>query len=138
MIANGLDTCGNMRSHGREHLSLPRFRLACERGSLLQAEAAARELGRLGLDDALRLVLLFRREGDARFEAAAVRFIGRVLVECPGLSLENVDALVDGLSELDGIAPEVARSRAALALNTAGLPHAAKYIASSADLRSTP
>jgi hypothetical protein len=113
---------------------LPRFRVACERGSLLQAEAAARELGRLGLDDALRLVLLYLREGDRRFEPAAVRFIGRVLVECPGLSFENVDALLDGLSELDGIAPQVARSRAALALTAAGLPHAAKYIASAADL----
>ena len=113
---------------------LPRFRMACERGSLIQAEAAARELGRLGLEDALRMVLLFHREGDRRYEAAAVRFIGRVLVECPGLSFENADSLLEGLSELDGIAPAVARSRVALGLNAAGLPHAAKYIASSADL----
>jgi hypothetical protein len=100
----------------------------------LQAEAAARELGRLGLEDALRLVLLYHREGDRRFEPAAVRFLGRVLVECPGLTFETVDALLDGLSELNGISPDVARSRAALGLTAAGLPKAAKYIASSADL----
>jgi hypothetical protein len=40
----------------------------------LQAEAAARELGRLDLEDALRLVLLFHRAGDRRFEPAAVRY----------------------------------------------------------------
>lgn len=113
---------------------LPRFRAAIERGSLIQADAAARELGRLGLDDALRLVLLYRRVGDHRFESAAVRFIGRVLLECPGLSFENVGALLDGLSELDGIAPEVARGRVALALQAAGLREAARYVASSADL----
>ena len=113
---------------------LPRFRLACERGSLLQAEATARELGGLGLEDALRLVLLYHREGDRRYEPAAIRFIGRVLTECRGLSFENADALLDGLAELDGVAPDVARSRVALALNAAGLRDGAKYIASSADL----
>lgn len=91
---------------------LPRFRMAVKRGSLIQAEAAARELRRLELEDVLRLVLLYRRVGDPRFERAAVRFIGRVLVECRGLTFETADTLLEGLSELDGIAPEVARSRA--------------------------
>jgi hypothetical protein len=120
-----------MGAHGSP---LPRFRRAIEHGSLIQAEAAARELGRLDLDDALRLVLLLRRRGDPRFERAAVRFIGRVLAEHPGLGFELADTLLDGLSELDGPAPNVARSRTALALRAAGLIGAAEYVARSEDL----
>jgi hypothetical protein len=115
---------------------LPRFRMAVKHGSLLQAEAAARELRRLELEDVLRLVLLYRRVGDPRFERAAVRFIGRVLVECRGLTFETADTLLEGLSELDGIAPEVARSRLSLALRSAGLRAAADYLASSSDVAS--
>jgi hypothetical protein len=116
---------------------LPRFRMAVEHGSLLQAEAAARELGGLGLEDALRLILLMHREGDRRYERAALRFIGRVLSERPGLNFAQADALLDGLSELDGIAPNVARARIAAALDAAGLEAAAKYVASSDDLAAT-
>ncbi|MGH2986241.1 MAG: hypothetical protein ACRDLO_06100, partial [Solirubrobacterales bacterium] len=65
---------------------------------------------------------------------AAVRFLGRVLVECPGLTFELADTLLGGLAELDGIAPEVARSRVALALRAGGLVEASRYVASSADL----
>jgi hypothetical protein len=120
-----------MGAHGSP---LPRFRRAVEHGSLIQAEAAARELGRLDLDDALRLVLLFRREGDRRFERAAVRFIGRVLAERPGLGFELADTLLRGLSELDGPASNVARSRIALALRAAGLIATAAYVARGEDL----
>jgi hypothetical protein len=59
-----------------------------------------------------------------------------VLVERPGLTFETADSLLDGLSELGGIAPDVARSRAALALEAAGLTGGARYIASGADLTS--
>lgn len=113
---------------------LPRFRAAIERGSLIQAEAAARELGGLQLDDALRLVLLLHREHDGRYERAAVRFLGRVLSEHPGIGFTLADTLLDGLSELDGPAADVARSRMALALRAAGLPNAANYVAKASDL----
>jgi len=113
---------------------LPRFRRAVARGSLLQAEAAARELGRIELDDALRLLLLLLRDNDPRFERAALRFMGRVLAERPAMTFELADTLLDGLSELNGVSPDVARSRVALALRAAGLDEAAAYISSGADV----
>jgi hypothetical protein len=123
-----------MRSMDAASSALPRFRAAIERGSLIQAEAAARELGGLGLDDALRLLLLLRRERDGRYERAAVRFLGRVLSERPGIGFTLADTLLDGLSELDGPAADVARSRIALALRAAQLVSAADYVAKAKDL----
>lgn len=123
-----------MRSVGSATSPLPRFRAAIERGSLIQAEAAARELGGLELDDALRLLLLLHRERDERYERAAVRFLGRVLSEYPGVGFTLADTLLDGLSELDGPASDVARSRIALALRAAGLAAAADYVAKAKDL----
>ena len=43
------------------------FQRAIERGNLLSAETAARQLGRLTLADALRLTLLIREEAPERF-----------------------------------------------------------------------
>jgi hypothetical protein len=57
------------------------FRRAVERGNLPMALVTARELGRLTLDDALALTALLARLGDARFEPAAVRWLGRLAVE---------------------------------------------------------
>jgi hypothetical protein len=54
---------------------------AIQRGHLLAAETAARELGSLSLSDALSLVLLYEREGDEKFERAARRWIRRVQIE---------------------------------------------------------
>jgi hypothetical protein len=127
-----------MCSMGSASSPLPRFRAAIERGSLMQAEAVARELGSLGLDDALRLLLLLHRERDERYERAAVRFLGRVLSEHPDMGFTLADTLLDGLSELDGPAADVARSRVALALRGAGLPHAADYVARGIDLTAVP
>lgn len=124
----------NMRSMSANSSPLPRFRRAIEVGSVLQAEAAARELGSLDLDDALRLLLLLHRERDERYERAAVRFLGRVLSERPGIGFTLADTLLDGLSELDGPAADVARSRIALALRGAHLAHAADYVAKAKDL----
>jgi hypothetical protein len=111
-----------------------RFQRAVEAGGLLQAEAAAREIGRLDLDDALRLLLLLHRFRDPRYERAAVRFLGRVLTERQGLGFELAATLLDGLSELDGPARDVARSRISLALHAAGLTHTADYVSRGEDL----
>jgi len=113
---------------------LLRFRRAVERRSLLQAEAAARELDCLNLEDALRFVLLLRQQGDRRYERAAVRFCGRVLAERRAVGFELAEALLGGFVDLDGIAPEVARSGLSLALEGAGVEHAARYVASSEDV----
>jgi hypothetical protein len=44
-------------------------------------DAAARELHHVGLDDALRVLLVFAERGDTRFERAATRFAARVMLE---------------------------------------------------------
>jgi len=51
------------------------------RKSLLNAELAAREIGRLDLEDALSLVLLYAAADDPRFDRAATRWVGRFCVE---------------------------------------------------------
>lgn len=57
------------------------FQHACERGNVLMALSLARELGDVSLEDALSLTELLARAGDERFDAAAVRFLGRVAAE---------------------------------------------------------
>jgi hypothetical protein len=58
------------------------FQKACERGNVLMALAAAAELPKpLSLEYALILTELFARVGDARFDAAAVRWLGRLIEE---------------------------------------------------------
>ena len=56
-----------------------RFKRAIAAQSATNAWAAAFELPRLDLDDALRLVLVLR--GDPRYDSAAVRFLARLLIE---------------------------------------------------------
>jgi len=50
-------------------------------------EAAAAELPRIGLDDALVILLVLAQANDPRFDRAAARWVGRLLTETPvGLS----------------------------------------------------
>jgi hypothetical protein len=58
-----------------------RFHRALERQELSEALAAAAELPQVRLDDALELVILMARDRDRRFDRAAARWIGRLLVE---------------------------------------------------------
>jgi hypothetical protein len=81
-----------------EHTFLPKgslhahFQRSIERGHLLSAETAARQLPKpIALADALALLLLIAVEDPARYSRAAARWHGRFVVEC-GLSLED-DAL---------------------------------------------
>ena len=45
--------------------------------------AAAAELQRVRLDDALEILILMARERDPRFDRAAARWVGRLLAENP-------------------------------------------------------
>jgi len=111
---------------GADAHPLARFRRALGAGSLAQAEAAARELGQLEDEDALRLLLLLFKEGDGRYERAAVRFLGRVLATHPGIGFVGAGDLLSGLKELGGPNHLVARSRIASGLRQAGLKRAAE------------
>lgn len=64
------------------------------------AELAAREMGSLGLQEALSLVCLYAVAGDAKFEAAAVRWLVRLAVEKREVRLGTVQLAAAALSEL--------------------------------------
>jgi hypothetical protein len=58
------------------------FKRALERGSLPVAEAAARELPRVSLADALELTILVARKDPRRHPRVAARWLLRYLEEC--------------------------------------------------------
>jgi hypothetical protein len=57
------------------------FRTAIERENLLLAEATARELGRIGLDESLALTALVAEKDPDRRSRFAVRWLRRLLEE---------------------------------------------------------
>jgi hypothetical protein len=59
------------------------FRRALDVRSVMQAESAAREMGRLGLLDALDYLALRASEAPDRFDRAARKWCGRLVVEPP-------------------------------------------------------
>ena len=64
-----------------------RFRRAVERGNLIGAESAVRELQRVSLADALDYVDLLAQREPQRFERAAIRWHSRLEREYAGLTL---------------------------------------------------
>ena len=56
------------------------FKRALETGNLTIVRAAAAELPRINLDDALRICALYRSD-PARYEAAVIRWVGRLCLE---------------------------------------------------------
>src|ERR1044071_523082 len=85
-----------MGAAGSTHAGFVR---ACERGNALMALTLARELGQLSLEDALALTEVLARAGDARFDAAAARFVGR-LVDERKPSLAGLRLAVEALTAL--------------------------------------
>ena len=77
-----------------------RFRRALETGNELLVIAAAKELPRIGLEDALRICLVLR-DGDAeRYERAAVRWLGRFALEAQSVTIEALRRAADALDAL--------------------------------------
>jgi hypothetical protein len=58
-----------------------RFRHALLTKNVIVVYAAARDVGHLSLEDALRLLVLLAEKRDERFERAAARFAARVTTE---------------------------------------------------------
>ena len=58
-----------------------RFRRALLTKNVRQIDAAARELQHVGLEDALRILVVMAEKHDDRFERAAARFAARVTTE---------------------------------------------------------
>jgi hypothetical protein len=80
--------------------------------NLFLAETAAFGMGGLSLEDALALVVLYAEAEDDKFEKAAVRWLGRLLLEHP-MPLALAARCVELVAELRG--PEAERAAGALA-----------------------
>jgi hypothetical protein len=76
-----------MTSEGRPYA---RFRRALDVRSVVQAETAARELGRLGLNDALDYLVLLAAEAPDRYDRAARKWLARLLAESPALMADDI------------------------------------------------
>ena len=105
-----------------------RFSRSLENGSLTNALAAARELGRLGVTDALRLTLLVADKEPARFERTALRWFSLYCHEHPDVRLDEARAVLAALAMLrTERAPAAARALAEL-LDRRGLEQASRTL----------
>lgn len=83
-----------------------RFRRALATGNELLVLAAARELPRIGLEDALRVCLVLRDGERDRYERAAVRWLGRFALEARDVTIDALRAAADALDTLPERPPE--------------------------------
>ncbi len=79
-----------------------RFRRALDTGNPTLVLAAAAELGRVDLADALAIVLVLLDGSSPRYDRAAVRWHGRLCLEVPGLSLQDAGLALAALQALPG------------------------------------
>jgi hypothetical protein len=91
-----------------------RFRRALEIGNEQLVLAAAYELPRVGLDDALRICLVIRDGDPERYERAAVRWLGRFALEARAVTIVALRAAADALDVLPERAPEAMEQLQAL------------------------
>ena len=76
------------------------FQRAVQQGNVMRAEAAARQLGQLQLDQALRLLFLYAEKEPIKFKRAALRWLGRYVTEGRAVSLLKTQLALVALSEL--------------------------------------
>lgn len=94
-----------MGNAGHPHARLQR---ALDREDLPGAHAAARDLGKVSLPDAFRLLLLIEKKAGDKFERAAVRFVGRFATETPTLNLHELQMLAGAIGALQSFGPHLA------------------------------
>ena len=83
-----------------------------DRGDLPGVRAAAAEVDRIPLGVALRMLALIAQKQPDLYEQAAVRWLGRLLLEQPGVSLDDAGvalAALDQLEDRPGTAEVLAR-----------------------------
>jgi len=79
-----------------------RFRRALDTGNPTLVLAAASELGRVGLADALAICLVLLDGGSPRYDRAAVRWHARHCLEAPALGLRDAGLVLHALEVLRG------------------------------------
>ena len=89
-----------------------RFQRALRIGRLSMVRAAAAELPRIELDDALSICLLISEQDAERYERAVVRWLARLSLEVPGVRIEDLRA---GLLAFEVLPENPAGARTALA-----------------------
>jgi hypothetical protein len=77
-----------------------RLRRAIQAGNMAIITATAAELRHIGLRDALGILLVIEAEDEDRFDAAAVRWAGRLALETPGLELAELAGAIESLNAL--------------------------------------
>jgi hypothetical protein len=77
-----------------------RFRRALDAGNEMLVLTTARELPHIKLDDALRICLVIRTGDPARYERAAVRWLGRFALEARTATIADLRAAADALDAL--------------------------------------
>jgi hypothetical protein len=83
-----------------------RFRRALSTGNEALVIAAALELPRIALDDALQICLVFRGGDPERYDRAAVRWLGRFALEARGVTIADLRAAAEALAALPSQASE--------------------------------
>jgi hypothetical protein len=78
------------------------FSRAIEDGNLVAAEASAREIGSLTLEEALRLLFLYAEKEPIKYERAALRWLARYVTEGKAVSLLKAQLPLSALAELRG------------------------------------
>ena len=101
-----------------------RFQRAIRIGRLPLVRAAAAELPRIDLHDALAICLLIERQDGERYERAVVRWLARLAVEVPTVGIAD---LREGLVAFEALPynPVAARESLALLCDRHGLARAA-------------
>jgi hypothetical protein len=80
------------------------FQRALKNGNLWVAEAVARELPKVSLEDALKLVHLYAAKESPKYEAAAMKWLRRYLNESSP-TLDNVAKVTASLARRDQEVP---------------------------------
>jgi hypothetical protein len=101
-----------------------RFQRALTTGNLQLIEAAAAELPRVSLEDALAILIVPAPRGDPRFERAAARWVGRLLTETPA-RLSDARFALALVERLRNVATRCVGSPGAGEANAAGAPDSA-------------
>jgi len=83
-----------------------RFRRALDTGNEALVTAAALELPRIALEDALRICLVLRSGDPDRYERAAVRWLGRFALEAREVRIDDLRQAAEALAVLPQRATE--------------------------------
>lgn len=77
-----------------------RLRRAIAARSLVQVRSAAAEVPHVGLADAAAILALIADQERGSYESAAVRWVGRLALERPDVTLEELGTALDALEVL--------------------------------------